>query len=52
MRQVLRNPFLIGEMGRRGRERALQLFQRQRMVNEHAAIYRQAVAQSRMKGKK
>ena len=51
MRQVLRNPFLIGEMGRRGRERALQLFQRQRMVNEHAAIYRQAVAQSRMKGK-
>jgi glycosyltransferase involved in cell wall biosynthesis len=52
MRQVLQNPFLIGEMGKRGRERALQLFQRQRMVNEHAAIYRQTVARSRMKGKK
>lgn len=52
MRQVLRNPFLVGEIGRRARERALLLFQRQRMVTEHATIYRQAVAQSRMKGEK
>lgn len=50
MRQVLRNPFLIGEIGRKARERALRLFERQRMVAEHATIYRQAVAQTRMKG--
>ena len=52
MRQVLRNPFLVGEIGRKARERALRLFQRQRMLEEHAGIYRQVVAQRQMAGKR
>jgi glycosyltransferase involved in cell wall biosynthesis len=50
MRDVLRNPSLIAEIGATARARALELFQRHRMLNEHAEIYRQAFAQGNAAG--
>jgi glycosyltransferase involved in cell wall biosynthesis len=40
VRQVLRKPAIVGEIGGRARARALQFFSRWRMVEEHAMIYR------------
>jgi glycosyltransferase involved in cell wall biosynthesis len=40
MRKVLQNPTLIESCGRKARERALALFTRSRMTEEHAGIYR------------
>jgi glycosyltransferase involved in cell wall biosynthesis len=40
MRKVLQNPSLIESYGRKARERALGLFTRSRMTEEHAGIYR------------
>lgn len=40
MRKVLQNPSLIQSYGRKARERALGLFTRSRMTEEHARIYR------------
>jgi glycosyltransferase involved in cell wall biosynthesis len=42
LRTVIRNPALIGSFGEKARSRALQLFQRSRMITEHAQIYRHA----------
>jgi len=43
MRQVLRKPGIVGEIGGRARARALRLFQRQRMLEEHAQLYEEAL---------
>ena len=40
MRKVLRDPSLIESFGRKARERALRLFTRSRMTEEHARLYR------------
>jgi glycosyltransferase involved in cell wall biosynthesis len=42
LRTVIENPALIGSYGETARSRALQLFQRSKMVAEHAQIYRDA----------
>jgi glycosyltransferase involved in cell wall biosynthesis len=42
LRAVIENPALIGSYGEKGRSRALQLFQRSKMLTEHAQIYRAA----------
>jgi glycosyltransferase involved in cell wall biosynthesis len=42
IRRVIENPELISSYGEKGRSRALQLFQRSRMITEHAQICRQA----------
>jgi glycosyltransferase involved in cell wall biosynthesis len=39
LRSVIQNPALIGSYGAKARSRALQLFQRSRMITEHACIY-------------
>jgi glycosyltransferase involved in cell wall biosynthesis len=39
LRSVIQNPALIGSYGEKARSRALQLFQRSRMVTEHSRIY-------------
>jgi len=41
MRDVLRNPSLIQSYGGKARERALRLFMRGRMIEEHASVYRE-----------
>ena len=40
MREVLQSPTLIDSFGRQARERALRLFMRGRMIEEHAKVYR------------
>lgn len=40
MREVLQSPTLIDSFGRKARERALRLFKRGRMIDEHAEVYR------------
>jgi glycosyltransferase involved in cell wall biosynthesis len=40
MRDVLRDRALLRALGRKGRERARSLFLRERMIAEHAHIYR------------
>jgi glycosyltransferase involved in cell wall biosynthesis len=45
MRKVLQNPSLIESYGRKARERALGLFTRSRMTEEHARIYRAILPQ-------
>jgi len=42
LRSVIENPALIGSYGEMARIRALELFQRSKMVAEHAQIYRDA----------
>jgi glycosyltransferase involved in cell wall biosynthesis len=42
LRSVIENPALIGSFGEKARGRALQLFQRSKMVAEHVQIYRGA----------
>jgi glycosyltransferase involved in cell wall biosynthesis len=42
LRSVIENPAVIGSYGEKARSRALQLFQRSKMVSEHAQIYRDA----------
>jgi glycosyltransferase involved in cell wall biosynthesis len=42
LRTVIENPALIGSYGEKARSRALQLFQRSKMLAEHAQIYRDA----------
>jgi glycosyltransferase involved in cell wall biosynthesis len=42
LRSVIENPALIGSYGEKARGRALQLFQRLKMVAEHSRIYRDA----------
>ncbi|MEZ8222140.1 Glycosyl transferases group 1 [Candidatus Fervidibacteria bacterium JGI MDM2 JNZ-1-D12] len=40
LRRVLQRPEIVGEFGRKARQRALQLFRQERMVDEHLSIYR------------
>jgi glycosyltransferase involved in cell wall biosynthesis len=42
LRSPIENPALIGSYGEKARSRALQLFQRSKMVAEHSRIYRDA----------
>src|SRR6202022_153504 len=42
LRAVIENPALIGSYGEKARSRALLLFQRSKMVDEHSRIYRDA----------
>jgi glycosyltransferase involved in cell wall biosynthesis len=42
LRSVIENPALIGLYGEKARRRAFQLFQRSKMISEHAQIYRDA----------
>ena len=42
LRAVIENPALIGSYGEKARSRALELFQRSKMVDEHSRIYRDA----------
>jgi glycosyltransferase involved in cell wall biosynthesis len=42
LRTVIENPALIGSYGEKSRTRALELFQRSKMLSEHAQIYRHA----------
>jgi glycosyltransferase involved in cell wall biosynthesis len=44
MCSVLEQPTLIDTLGRKARDRALRLFKRQRMVEEHARVYRSLVS--------
>jgi glycogen synthase len=44
MLRILDEPSLIEAYGRKARTRALQLFQRTRMIQEHASIYRSCVS--------
>jgi glycosyltransferase involved in cell wall biosynthesis len=39
LRSVIQNPALIGSYGAEARSRALQLFERSRMITEHSRIY-------------
>ena len=41
LRTVIKNPALIASFGEKARSRALQLFQRSKMLTEHTQIYRQ-----------
>jgi glycosyltransferase involved in cell wall biosynthesis len=47
MRTVLQDRSVIDSYGRRARERALQLFVRDRMIQEHAVVYRGAASGAR-----
>jgi glycosyltransferase involved in cell wall biosynthesis len=42
LRTVIKNPAFIDSFGEKARSRALQLFQRSKMITEHAQIYRHA----------
>jgi glycosyltransferase involved in cell wall biosynthesis len=42
LRSVIENPALIGSYGEKARRRAFPLFQRSKMVSEHAQVYRHA----------
>src|ERR1700730_6226828 len=43
VRRVLREPALVEAMGREARLRALSLFARSRMIDEHRSVYREAL---------
>lgn len=47
MRRVLHQPALIDAMGREARARALSLFVRQRMIDEHRRVYREVLDNAR-----
>jgi len=44
MCRVLRDPQLSGRLGLQGRARSLALFQKQRMIREHAELYQRVVS--------
>jgi glycogen synthase len=47
MRVVLRDTSVVDTYGRKARERALHLFARGRMLDEHAGLYREVLAQAK-----
>jgi glycosyltransferase involved in cell wall biosynthesis len=51
MRRVLENPVLVKDVGSRARLRALEFFQSQRMIEEHAKVYRRVMHNSRAETK-
>ena len=50
MRRVTDQPALVEILGTQARERALRLFERRRMIEEHATIYRRVCACPDVKG--
>lgn len=46
MRQVLANPAMLDEMGRKARKRALDVFTRERMMDEHVRLYNSVARRS------
>ena len=46
MASVLRDPSLVDSLGTKARERALKLFARKRMIEEHARLYEAVFAQN------
>src|ERR1700692_1864574 len=50
LRSVIENTALIGSFGEKARRRALQLFQRSKMVAEHVQIYRGAESRDKQEG--
>jgi len=51
MRRVLHQPILIDAMGREARLRALSLFARRRMIDEHRRVYREVTANATARAK-
>src|SRR5581483_2056163 len=47
LKELLENPQLICELGRQAQERAFECFGISKMVSEHAAVYRRALAAER-----
>lgn len=47
MRAVLLNRSIVDSYGRKARERTLRLFARERMLNEHASVYREVLGRTR-----
>jgi glycosyltransferase involved in cell wall biosynthesis len=47
LKQVLDNPKLVSQLGRKARERALAVFSQERMVAEHLTVYRRLVGRRR-----
>ncbi len=45
MKKVIQNPSLIEILGKKARDRAVKLFQRSRMVEDHARVYLQLTGQ-------
>jgi glycogen synthase len=43
LRQVVENPQIVTEFGKKARERALQLFAEDRMIREHVELYREVM---------
>jgi glycosyltransferase involved in cell wall biosynthesis len=43
MSSVLQNPSIVDTLGCKARDRALQLFRREQMIDEHARLYRKVV---------
>jgi glycosyltransferase involved in cell wall biosynthesis len=46
MKRVVDQPRLVKELGEKARERAVELFQEERMVAEHLAVYREVLRES------
>jgi len=47
MRTVLLDPSIADTYGRKARERALRLFARARMLDEHAGVYRELLGRAK-----
>jgi glycosyltransferase involved in cell wall biosynthesis len=47
MRRVLQDPTLIDSLGSKARDRAKCLFKRRKMIEEHAAVYRNLLNENR-----
>jgi glycosyltransferase involved in cell wall biosynthesis len=47
MRAVLQDPSLVDSLGQKARERAENLFRRERMIEEHAQVYRRLLSNKR-----
>ena len=43
MQKVLQDPSIIESLGQKARERALRYFRRERMIEDHVRLYRQAL---------
>jgi len=48
LRQILQHPQILVELGQKARQRALQLFRWERMVDEHLCLYRRLLNASRV----
>jgi len=48
LRQILKNPQILVELGEKARQRALQLFRWERMVDDHLSLYQRLINTSRV----